>query len=186
MTVLASRPWRNRNPGDLRTLPAGERWPGQSGVDASHGGPFAIFDTRTDGWRALATNLLAYQDVHHLHTVRGIVGRFAPALENDTNGYVGLVCAQIGHGPDQVISVHDEATMVVLVKAIALAEGGARLAWPSAEVVAGVRLAGVRGAAGAEVAKAAPAAEVTKAAPARPVTAHAAAGAPGSRSGERG
>ena len=143
-TILASRPWRNRNPGDLRTLSAGERWAGQSGVDASRGGPFAIFGARTDGWRALATNLLAYQDVHGLRTVRGMVGRFAPALENDTGGYISLVCGQIGRGPDQAMNAHDEATMLVLVKAIALAEGGARLAWPASEIVAGVRLAGAQ------------------------------------------
>jgi hypothetical protein len=145
MTTIASRPWRNRNPGDLRTLPAGQHWAGQSGTDTSPGGPFAIFGTRVDGWRALATNLLAYGDIHGLHTVRGIVGRFAPALENDTGGYISLVCGQIGRGPDQTISVHDEPTMLVLVKAIALAEGGARLAWPAGEIVAGVRLAGVAG-----------------------------------------
>ncbi len=145
-TALASRPWRNNNPGDLRTLPAGERWAGQSGVDASPGGPFARFATRTDGWHALAQNLLAYQDVHQLHTVRGIIGRFAPALENDTGGYITQVCMQINRGADQAINVHDEATMLALCGAIARAEGGPRLAWPKAEMLDGVHAAGVVGA----------------------------------------
>ncbi len=161
-TALASRPWRNRNPGDLRTLPHNERWAGQTGIDSASGGPFAIFDTRTDGWRALAMNLLAYQDDHGLHTVRGIIGRFAPALENDTGGYISLVCGQIGRGPDQSITVHDEPTMLVLVKAIALAEGGPRLAWPADEIVAGVRLAGVSGIAAAPVGRPVPVASAAQ------------------------
>ncbi len=140
---LASRPWRNRNPGDLRTLPSGEHWAGQIGVDRASGGPFAIFGARADGWRGLATCLLAYADVHGLHTVRGIIGRFAPALENDTGGYISLVCRQLSRDPDAVIDVHAFATMRALVGAIALAEGGPRLAWPPEEIVAGLALAGI-------------------------------------------
>lgn len=152
-SAAASRPWRNRNPGDLRTLVLPEHWYGQSGIDNGPGGPFAVFATRTDGWRALAACLLTYQDVHRLHTVRGIIGRFAPALENDVGGYVSLVCRQIGRGPDQPISMHDLPTALALVHAIALAEGGARLAWPQDEILAGVQLAGVGGPAAAPIAK---------------------------------
>lgn len=135
-----SRPFRNRNPGDLRTLPPPQKWSGQGGVDDAPGGPFAIFVTPTDGWRALATCLLTYQDAHHLRTVRTIIGRYAPELQNDTGGYVSLVCKQIGVGPDDQIDVHQPETMLALVSAIALAEGG-HLPWDANARQSGVMLA---------------------------------------------
>jgi hypothetical protein len=134
------RPWRNRSPGDLRPLPLPEKWFGQGGVDDGPGGPFAIFVTPADGWRALAMCLLTYQDVHHLRTVRQIIGRYAPSLENDTGGYISLVCKQIGVGPDDRIDVHQPATMTALVSAIALAEGG-HLPWDERPRDTGVMLA---------------------------------------------
>lgn len=129
MTAQASRPWRNLNPGDLRTLPPGQHWIGQTGTDNGPGGPFAIFGTERDGWGAVATCLMAYQDLHGLHTVRGIIGRYAPAFENDLGGYVSLVCRTIGVQPDDAINVHTYQTMHALVLAIGLAEGGRSLAW---------------------------------------------------------
>jgi hypothetical protein len=134
------RPWRNRSPGDLRPLPLPEKWFGQGGVDDAPGGPFAIFVTPADGWRALAMCLLTYQDVHHLRTVRQIIGRYAPSLENDTGGYISLVCKQIGVGPDDRIDVHQVETMTALVSAIALAEGG-HLPWDDRPRDTGVMLA---------------------------------------------
>jgi hypothetical protein len=137
LNPMASRPWRNNNPGDLRTLPLPGKWFGQSGVDTAPGGPFAIFTTAQQGWRALAMNLLAYQDVHHLRTIRGIIGRFAPSLENDTGGYVSLVSTKTGAGPDDTIDVHKPGVMLPLVSAIALAEGG-HLAWDEHAKIVGV------------------------------------------------
>ena len=132
------RPWRNNNPGDLRVLQIPEQWFGQTGIDDGPGGPFAIFDSQSSGWRALAMNLLAYQDIHHLKTVTAILTRYAPSLENDTSGYIATVCEKMGITPYTAINVHNLDTMLSLVSAIALVEGGPHLPWPEAEKQAGV------------------------------------------------
>ena len=49
---------RNRNPANIVAGPV--TWQGQTGVN----GRFCVFDTPKDGIRALAKNLLAYQDNH--------------------------------------------------------------------------------------------------------------------------
>lgn len=135
-----TRPWRNNNPGDLRCLPRGELWDGQINADTSPGGPFAVFVTRTLGWRALTECLLTYYTAHRLNTVDGIICRYAPALENDTAGYIDLVCSRLRVHRNDVIDPRETPVMLALVSAIALAEGGARIPWPPDEKLAGVAM----------------------------------------------
>lgn len=140
--VLASRPWRNNNPGDLRCLSGSQKWDGQVGVDNGPGGPFAIFTNRTMGWRALAVCLLTYFEQHCLDTVDAICDRWAPPSDgNDTSAYTALVAAKVGVTRFEMVDLRDEATLTGLCAAIALAEGGARLPWIEDERTAGIRLA---------------------------------------------
>ena len=144
------RCWRNNNPGNLRSLGGRLRWAGQAGVDEEPGGPFVIFDSRQSGWRGVATNLLAYEEVHELRTVNGIIDRWAPPSDhNDTSAYKAAVCHAIGRGRDESIAVNDQPTLVALMKAIAAVEGGPHVDWPEAEIVAGAAEAGVIGPAAA-------------------------------------
>lgn len=142
-----SRPYRNLNPGDLRTLEAPQHWVGQTGTDDLAGGPFAKFGREQDGWRALATCLRTYQDVHGLRTIHGMIERFAPAMENDTAGYVRLMCsgltAALGKpiGPDTTIDAHQPAVMDVLCRYISVAEGSARIVWSTDARAAGIKAA---------------------------------------------
>jgi hypothetical protein len=115
-------------------------WDGQINTDTAPGGPFAIFVTRTLGWRALAVCLLTYYTEHRLNTVEGIICRYAPALENDTAGYIDLVCSQLRVHRNDVIDPRETPVMLALVSAIALAEGGARIPWPVDEKMAGVAM----------------------------------------------
>jgi hypothetical protein len=135
------RPWRNCNPGDLRCLPDGERWDGQAGTDFARGGPFAIFSSRTMGWRALAVCLLTYFEKHGLNTIDGIVDRYAPPGENNTAAYKTLVSGRLGIKADEPTNLRLQPVMLAFVSAIALAEGSARVQWIEAEKVAGVQLA---------------------------------------------
>lgn len=136
------RPWRNNNPGDLRTLSGGEKWDGQIGIDNDPGGPFCIFETRVMGWRALAKLLLTYYDVHGLKTIRDIVGRFAPAADgNDEDSYVACVARSVGSAPDFDLYLHNDFMMLHLCEAIAIMEGGARIPWDHVELEQGVALA---------------------------------------------
>ena len=140
------RPWRNNNPLDLRCLNAPERWGGQVGIDDSPGGPFAVFADRAMGWRAGAVCLLAYQDLHGLRTVRGIIDRWAPPSDNNpTDAYVEFVAHRLGVQPDTTIDLHDGMTMLGLVTAISVEEGGAEIRWPQSEKVSGLQAAGLTG-----------------------------------------
>ena len=108
------------------------------------GGPFAIFLTRSEGWAAGCTCLKAYQDLHGIRSVSGIVNRWAPSTDNnDTEAYVTRVCVATGFAPDQVIDLHDGPTMLKLVKAMAIEEAGSGVTWPQSEILAGLRLAGL-------------------------------------------
>src|SRR4051812_38910947 len=52
---------------------------------------FAVFRSPEYGIRALAKLLQTYQSKHGLRTVRGIINRWAPPVENNTGAYVNAV-----------------------------------------------------------------------------------------------
>lgn len=116
---MTPRGIRNNNPGNIEyheSIP----WRGQTGGD----GRFATFDTAHNGLRALAKQLLVYEDKYGLRTVRGIINRWAPPVENNTSAYVNAVASALGVGPDDVISTHGPRTLAGLVTAIVQHENG--------------------------------------------------------------
>lgn len=125
-TVIATnipRGLRNNNPGNILKTPASNwsnRWQGE--VESTDP-RFARFATMADGVRALGKLLLNYQKLHKLNTVRAIVNRWAPPVENNTDAYVASVARALGVGPDQPIAV--AAYLDKLVRAIATHENGA-------------------------------------------------------------
>lgn len=136
------RPYRNNNPGDLRILPAPQKWDGQTGTDLDPGGPFAIFVSQTMGWRALGVCLLTYYDKHGLNTVETICNRWAPLEDgNDTTAYAGQVSGYMEVDPTAVIDMHDADTLRTLATGIALCEGGASIQWDEDEKELGLALA---------------------------------------------
>lgn len=149
----ASRPWRNNNPGDLRTLGGGQVWDGQVGVDNLHGGPFAVFSDRVKGWRALGVNLLVYQDRHGINTLDAIVHRWAPSNDgNNERAYLTIMRAgydatgQSYPGDAAIIDLHQIEDLEAVATGIAIAEGSARIQWPEDEKLAGLREALLSGA----------------------------------------
>lgn len=114
-TKQLPRGYRNHNPGNIdRTA---ERWIGMS-KDQSADSRFAVFDSPEYGIRALMRLLITYQDRHNLRSVRGIINRWAPPVENNTGAYVNKVAGALGVGPDDEIDTHDRDTTVALAKAI--------------------------------------------------------------------
>lgn len=109
---------RNNNPGNLR--PAALPWNGQTGSTDG----FCTFDSPASGLRALGKNLLAYYDHHGLVTIRGIIGRWAPAAENDTASYIADVCQQTGFGPDDWLHLHEPSVLGAVMRAIVKHENG--------------------------------------------------------------
>ncbi|MCR4331896.1 MAG: hypothetical protein NUV34_04225 [Sulfuricaulis sp.] len=98
--------------------------------DQSGDSRFVVFTSPVWGIRALAKVLLTYSRVYpqdtpqDIDTVREIINRWAPPVENNTGAYVAVVCKALGIGPDDEIDVTDETTMQGLVRAIIRHENG--------------------------------------------------------------
>lgn len=130
---------RNNNPGNIDR--DGTPWQGMA--DDQSGDPrFIVFKSAPYGIRAMARVLITYQDKHGLRTVRRIIGRWAPPVENDTDAYVNAVAASVGVGPDDVIDVHNFNVLRPLVKAIIKHENGVQ-PYPDGVINYGLQLAGV-------------------------------------------
>jgi hypothetical protein len=109
---------RNNNPGNIR--PSTPPWQGAVGQS----GGFVIFDTMANGIRALAKQLIAYQDRYGVKTVRQAITRWAPSNENDTAGYVAFVCSVLNCGPDDSFDFHSADFLYWMVTAIGEEENG--------------------------------------------------------------
>lgn len=112
---------RNRNPGNLRW---GDPWQGLVPEAQRTDKDFCQFIAAAWGIRALAITLITYQDKHDLHSVAGMIMRWAPPSENNTLAYIHAVAAAIGVDADATIDVHDYAVMAPLVRAIIRHENG--------------------------------------------------------------
>lgn len=120
--TAAPRGLRNNNPGNVKALPNGQLWAGQTGVDANG---YAVFGSRDAGMEAARTNLRSYGK-KGIDTVSSIVRTWAPAEDgNDTAAYIADVSRQLGVKPDQKLDLTDEATLTRLSYAIARHENGA-------------------------------------------------------------
>lgn len=93
---------RNNNPFNLRPLPQGRMWSGQSGVDD---GNYCTFVDAPAGLRAGFKNLMNQQKLHQLVTVRQIITKYAPSTENNTAAYIAAVSNEIGVDPDDVLDL---------------------------------------------------------------------------------
>lgn len=112
------------NPGNLRPLPGGETWLGQTGVRTTDDGAYCEFATPPDGIRALAKNLRAYKALG-VKTCLDFATHWAPGEDhNSPSSYASFVAAQIGIMPSDPISLDDGPTLVKMAKAITIMENG--------------------------------------------------------------
>lgn len=140
MTVRAVR---NNNPGNIergRTV-----WRGEI-VDPARMTPeqrketrFAVFEHPIWGFRAIARTLRTYAS-HRINSVAKIIGRWAPAGENDTTAYVRHVCDAVGAEPEQMLDMNDHAVIGAIARAIAVHESGGWF-FETADLDEGVKLA---------------------------------------------
>jgi hypothetical protein len=119
----APRGIRNCNPGniDLSAI----TYDGE--IKPSRDPRFATFATMEKGVRAIVELMIVYHNDHHLNTIRGIINRWAPPVENNTSTYVTDVAAQCGVHPDDLYPVTQD-DMAKLVYAIICHENGATAA----------------------------------------------------------
>lgn len=142
MKAKQSRGYRNKNPGNI-DWNARNKWQGQVGIEQAGSPPrFAVFETHEHGIRALAALLTTYQDRYNLRTVRGIINRWAPGNENNTDAYVHAVSRKIGVGEGDTLDLKTYAHMRPLVEAIITHELGGN-PYEARVIDEGLRLAGV-------------------------------------------
>lgn len=114
---------RNNNPGNIDFNPR-NKWLGQVGREDHPNPRFAKFESAEYGIRAIARLLITYQTKHKLNTVRQIIDRWAPPVENDTGSYARAVASALKVSPDSRIMVSNPETMRVLITSIIRHENG--------------------------------------------------------------
>ena len=112
-----SRGIRNNNPGNIRH---GIDWDGLD-KDQSKDEEFSQFSTPEYGIRAMFKILKTYNDKYNLNTIEGIINRWAPPIENDTEAYINFVSSKVGKNSlatDRLVKlkVVDQGYVRVLVK----------------------------------------------------------------------
>jgi hypothetical protein len=112
---------RNNNPGNIRR---GDDWKGLLPTAQRTDKSFCQFISPEYGIRAMVIILRNYQRKHGLNTVSGIINRWAPASENDTQAYINSVAQATGVSPDQGVDTRDSRFMMKLVQAIIKHENG--------------------------------------------------------------
>lgn len=136
---MTTRGVRNCNPGNIDRNAT--RWQGMAD-DQSSDPRFIVFKAPEWGIRAMARTLMTYQDRHACNTVRKIIDRWAPPVENNTEAYIKAVAKAVGVKPGEPIDVDRIDVMLPLVKAI-IAHENAGYSYPESVVLDGLHKAGV-------------------------------------------
>lgn len=126
---------RNNNPLNIKI--SSTVWQGKTvGTDST----FETFSSAEYGIRAGAKILLTYQQKYGLNTIKDIINRFAPTIENDTNAYVNHIAQQMGISTSKSISVKDIDTLIPLVTAMIKHENGMQ-PYSAEQIAIGVSMA---------------------------------------------
>jgi hypothetical protein len=115
---------RTNNPGMLRYTPTSRDEYGAIGGDRNaQDGPMAVFATKEAGSAALDANLHKYNKKYGLSTIRGIIEKWAPPNENDTEAYISKLSKELNVGPNDKLDMDDPKVIAALGKNIAKVEG---------------------------------------------------------------
>lgn len=130
---------KNNNPGNLVYVES-IKWQGLA--SPPNDGRFCSFVSAIFGIRALAVNLISYQDRDNCRTIEQIINRWAPSTENDTQAYVADVVARTGYPNDFTLDLHTYAHLSSLVQAIIWHENGSQ-PYSAAQIAEALKMAGV-------------------------------------------
>jgi hypothetical protein len=137
--IKLTRGERANNPGNIREYPNDPTaWKGERATDDDP--EFEEFETPEDGIRALGKVLLAYQRKYGIRTIRGIINRYAPSTENDTESYINAVSLRVGVDSRDLIDLSDRRVLRDLVEAIIHHENG-RISYADTVIDEGVKRA---------------------------------------------
>lgn len=118
-----SRGIRNNNPGNIRW---GDEWQGLVPQAQRTDKSFCQFISPEYGIRAMIIILRNYQSKYGLKTITGIVKRWAPPNENDTQSYIRSVARATGTDADKPIDLTDSRKLFPLLQAIIKHENGSQ------------------------------------------------------------
>jgi hypothetical protein len=79
-----------------------------------------------EGIRAMDKNLEVYGTKHKINTLKGVISRYAPASENDTEAYIKFVAQRTGLDPNQEIDLTNPAVRHVITGPMILMEKGGK------------------------------------------------------------
>lgn len=112
---ITSRGLRNNNPGNVSQAPHA----------AGYDGRFPVFARAADGNAAMARQLMLYGD-RGIDTLNGIIRRWAPGRENNTQAYTNAVSALTGFHPSTHLDLHSPAILQTLIPAMIKHENGSQ------------------------------------------------------------
>lgn len=115
-----SRGLRNCNPGNIRITK--DKWQGLR--EKQEDKAFFQFTEMKWGYRALIRTLQNYRLKWGCQTISDFINRWAPAVENNTPGYISRVCREMQVPSSYVPDINDMGTMCVFAAAISQVENG--------------------------------------------------------------
>ncbi|WP_387464105.1 structural protein [Photorhabdus sp. RM323S] len=116
---------RNNNPGNIEYNRFND-WRGQLQYNPLIEDRFCRFETPEYGIRALIKIIQNYNRKYGINTVNGIISRWAPSSENNTDAYISRVCKDTGMTRGQVVDVFNQVFMAKLIKSIINMENGSQ------------------------------------------------------------
>ena len=117
-----SRGLRNNNPGNIRLGSFCYKGEKAESSDTA----FRQFESIEWGYRAMFVLLHTYAKKYGCHTIRQMINRYAPPIENHTDNYIRRVAYATHLSPDEEISTTDAATMTAVVAAMSEVENGVK------------------------------------------------------------
>lgn len=115
-----SRGIKNCNPGNIRQSKVFYQGEVQPSQDES----FKQFRSMAWGYRAMFILLDTYSRRYGLNTIRGMISRYAPPTENNTEAYIAAICEWTGLKPDEVLDTRSRRDMIPVVTAMSRIENG--------------------------------------------------------------
>lgn len=117
-----SRGLRNNNPGNIRR--SAVRYKGEKATSSDVA--FRQFESIEWGYRAMFVLLHTYAKKHGCNTLRKMINRYAPPIENHTENYIRRVADAVHLDPDERISTTNGAVMTAVVAAMSEVENGVK------------------------------------------------------------
>ena len=127
---------RNHNPGNIEI---GDPWQGRASQEGED--RFVVFKSPEFGIRAMTVLLQTYRVKYGLTSISGIINRWAPPEENDTEAYIKSVSEFTGIDPDKRLDTSSANVLNPLVTAIIRQENKGQHPYSETTILTGISLA---------------------------------------------